>query len=264
MGKIIAIGGADGQFNGTINGEIIRLTGKRNPKGLIIPTASADLSFYDGGMQRYFAEAFGCEMDSLRLCNAFGRPKPSSEVLERTIVDKILGADFIYVLGGDTRFMVETWKEHGVDEVLKCAYEQGIVLSGSSSGGICWFEAGNSDSERMYNPTAPLIRVDGLGLIPGLFCPHYTDESRQEDLKEMMRTAGGRAYGVDAGCAIEIVDCQYRILQAVPQAKGHHGVYSPGARLVFWENESYHEQHLPVEREFRPLDELTSSALTEN
>jgi dipeptidase E len=66
-----------------------------------------------------------------------------------------------------------------------------------SAGAICWFDGGHSDSadpasfrhpvvstpsseqpEALQTPSQPIadwkyIRIDGLGLFPGLLCPHH-------------------------------------------------------------------------------------------
>src|SRR5438045_7265969 len=71
--------------------------------------------------------------------------------------------DLILVGGGNTANMLAIWRAHGFDEVLRGAYEQGIVLAGSSAGMICWFEAGVTDS---FGPQLSGLR-GGLGLLAG-------------------------------------------------------------------------------------------------
>ncbi len=50
------------------------------------------------------------------------------------------------------------------------------MLGGTSAGAICWFEAGLTDS------FGPQLRTwsDGLGFLPGSFCPHYDRDRRRE------------------------------------------------------------------------------------
>ena len=43
--------------------------------------------------------------------------------------------------------MMQTWATYSVDNYLKEAYEQGIVLAGLSAGAICWAESRYSDSD---------------------------------------------------------------------------------------------------------------------
>jgi len=80
--------------------------------------------------------------------------------------------DVVYVGGGNTANMLAVWRMHGMDEALRAAWEQGVVLCGSSAGMICWFEAGLTDS---FGPQLEGMR-DGLGFLPGSACPHYDGE----------------------------------------------------------------------------------------
>ena len=68
------------------------------------------------------------------------------------IEEQIFNTDIIYVGGGNTRFMLEKWRELGVDKLLIEAYNKGIVCSGLSAGSYCWFKC-NYDL------------IEGLGLI---------------------------------------------------------------------------------------------------
>jgi hypothetical protein len=55
--------------------------------------------------------------------------------------------DVVHVGGGNTRSMLAVWKHWGFDAVVREAWDRGIVLSGSSAGSICWFDAGLTDSD---------------------------------------------------------------------------------------------------------------------
>jgi peptidase E len=81
--------------------------------------------------------------------------------------------DVILVGGGNTANMLAIWRLHGFDEVLRDAWQSGIVLVGWSAGLICWFEAGVTDS---FGPQLEGMR-DGLGFLPGSACPHYDGEA---------------------------------------------------------------------------------------
>jgi len=87
----------------------------------------------------------------------------------------ILGQDAICVSGGSTANMLAIWRVHGIDRLLREAWENGTVLFGASAGMICWFEAGVTDS---YGPQLEGMR-DGLGFLPGSACPHYDGEDRR-------------------------------------------------------------------------------------
>ena len=81
--------------------------------------------------------------------------------------------DVIYVGGGNTANMLAVWRVHGVDKLLREAWESGTVLCGVSAGAICWFEAGLTDS---FGPDLQPLH-GGLGFLPGSFCPHYDGEA---------------------------------------------------------------------------------------
>ena len=78
----------------------------------------------------------------------------------------------IVVSGGNTANMLAIWRLHGFDQVLREAWEAGIVLTGGSAGLVCWFEACITDS---FGPQLQEMR-DGLGFLPGSACPHYDGE----------------------------------------------------------------------------------------
>lgn len=132
MKKIVAIGGGGIGRPGTkaetvsIDKEIIRLTGKKHPRLLFIPTASSDSPTYYPVIQKYFGKQLGCKTDVLYLIN--------KELSKKEIERKILSSDIVYVGGGNTLKMLRIWKTQGVDKILKKAWDKGIVLSGLSAG----------------------------------------------------------------------------------------------------------------------------------
>ena len=81
---------------------------------------------------------------------------------------RLLQQDLIFVGGGNTANLLAVWRVHGLDGILREAWESGVVLAGGSAGANCWFEASTTDS---FGPLAAL--PDGLGLLAGSFCPHY-------------------------------------------------------------------------------------------
>ena len=133
--KIVAIGGGEIGRPGTkietleIDEEILRLSGKKNPKLLFIPTASGDSAGYIDVVETYFGIKLGCTVDTLLLWG--------TDLSEREIEKKIESADIIYVGGGNTLSMIRLWKKLGVDTLLQNAAERGVVLSGVSAGAVC-------------------------------------------------------------------------------------------------------------------------------
>ncbi len=252
--KIVAIGGGEiGRPNNeggrypietrAIDKEIIKLTGKAHPKALLLPTASGDSKGYYSTFERYYGKMLGCDTDVLYLI----KERPSKEEIRR----RILSSDIVYVGGGNTLRMLKLWRRLGVDKLLEEAGNKGIILSGVSAGDICWFDYANSDSMR-FGPKKKfkMIMLKGLGFIPLMSCPHYNvEKNRRGSLKRMVQKYGGVSIALDNCAAIEVVDDKYRIITSSPNARAYR---------VYRENGKVREETLPLDKQFRPLEELVN------
>lgn len=150
-----------GGFSLRLVERMLELTGRVRPQLLYLPTAMGDThariaEFYE------WSRTLEAERDHLRL---FGVPDDPP--------GRIVAADAILVSGGNTANMLAIWRVHGVDLALRQAWERGTVIGGHSAGANCWFEACVTDS---FGPELRPMR-DGLGLLPGSFCPHYDGEA---------------------------------------------------------------------------------------
>src|SRR5215212_6787821 len=58
----------------------------------------------------------------------------------------LLAQDVLWVGGGSVANLLAVWRVHGVDTVMREAWEAGVVLSGSSAGSLCWHVGGATDS----------------------------------------------------------------------------------------------------------------------
>jgi dipeptidase E len=228
---IVAIGGGEIRTRGTaaIDREIIRLSNKRNPRLLFIPTASSDSERYWGHVQEYFGGFLKCRTDVLFLI----KEQPSRS----RIREKILWADIIYVGGGNTLQMMRLWRRLGVDRFLKSAYENGTILSGISAGSICWFDSGHSDSMSFYDPRHwKYINVKGLGLIHGIHCPHYNSMTRgvprRRHFRDMIRKTGGTGIAIENNCALVFVEGHLdKVLRSKSYARAYR-LRKDGAEVV--------------------------------
>lgn len=165
---------------------VLGLTGKERPRVLYIPTASAESA--EGIV--WFYERFRGRAEPSHL-RTF--PWPPAGLREL-----ILEQDAICVSGGNTANMLAIWRVHGIDELLREAWERGVVLWGASAGMICWFEAGVTDS---FGPE--LAGLDCLGFLAGSACPHYDGEERRRPrYRELID--GGFAEGVAADDGVGI------------------------------------------------------------
>jgi dipeptidase E len=106
-------------------------------------------------------------------------------------------ADLIYVGGGNTPAMLAVWRAFGFERALRDAYDGGTVLAGISAGANCWFEHYVTDS-------VPGGGVrDGLGWLPGTFCPHLDSEAWRQP---MLAATKGAAAGAGEHVAVHYVD----------------------------------------------------------
>jgi peptidase E len=198
---IVAIGGGGtAEQVELLHRYVLELTGEARPRMLFVPTAAAD----DASYTTWFYEAFTRRTECSHLPTF---PWPPANLRET-----ILEQDAICVSGGNTANMLAIWRVHGIDALMREAWERGVVLWGQSAGMICWFEAGVTDS---FGPQ--LDGLDCLGFLAGSACPHYDGEERRRPrYRELV--AGGFPEGVaaDDGVALrymgtelkEIVTCR--------------------------------------------------------
>ena len=160
--RIVANGGGPWNLEeGRKLAELARqVAGTARPRVCFVPTAMGDAS--DAVVRFYETWGGAGELSHLKFF-----PWPPSDLRELA-----LSQDVIVVSGGNTGNMLAIWRLHGFDQVLREAWEAGIVLTGGSAGLVCWFEACITDS---FGPQLQGMR-DGLGFLPGSACPHYDGE----------------------------------------------------------------------------------------
>lgn len=162
--RIVAMGGGGFTMqdrSSALDQMILTLTGVACPKICFLPTASGD----GRDQTTRFYERFSgwpCEPSVLSLFH-LGRDRIDPRA-------HLLAQDAIYVGGGSMRNMLAVWREHGVHDTMRSAWERGIVLAGLSAGAMCWFEGGITMSGGAPRP-AP-----GLGLIEGSLSVHLDGE----------------------------------------------------------------------------------------
>jgi dipeptidase E len=203
---IVPIGG--GKFCDGLAGFLVGLTGKERPRVLYIGTAMAEDA--DEALRMY--DQFGTLAEISRL-EFF--PWPPDDLRSR-----VLDQDLIFVGGGNTANMLAIWRVHGVDSLLREAYDAGLVLSGSSAGGICWFEHGLTDS---FGPQ--LEAMDCLGFLRGSFSPHWDDEElRRPRCEELLRDGWPAGYAADAGVGLHFVNGEVRGAVTCEEGSGAYRV----------------------------------------
>lgn len=194
MGKIVALGG--GVFE---NGEVLpiiekiyEVCAKINPSVLYLPTAGFDDMSDAEVILKPFKE---------RSVNVKALLLTDEALTEEQIKESILSADIIYAGGGNLEFLMNTFKKTKADVYLREAYEKGVVLSGLSSGAMCWFEMGWDDCGEDHS----FVFVECLGILKGCFCPHYEGKS-WSNFKHAIKTMDFDGIAAEDGAALVFCD----------------------------------------------------------
>ncbi len=197
----------------------LALTGKEKPKVCFIPTASFDSQQYVYRFHKHMKK--------------FTRKTTALTLMEASAKDAravLLEQDLIYVGGGNTMNMLKVWRAQGVDEVLREAYERGIVLAGISAGSICWFEQALTDSL-----SDNLDPMSCLGFLPGSNCVHYDGEANRRPRFHEEVGAGRMAPGLacDDGVAAHFIDeALHAVVSSRPESRAWRVGLDPAGRPV--------------------------------
>lgn len=190
MGRhILALGGGGFELNPTrkLQDYILASAHRENPRIGFVPTAQGESDYY---VVRFYetCATLPCRPSHLSLFRRQGIG----------LRDFVMSQDLIWVGGGNTANMLAVWRVHGLDAILKEAWESGIVLAGVSAGAICWFESGVTDS---FGGLAPLH--GGLGFLAGSFCPHYDSEpQRRPTFRQLVEDGLPAGIAADDGVAL--------------------------------------------------------------
>lgn len=189
--QIVACGGlGDDDAGGRLVQFALDQTGKERPRVCLVPTASSELPAYI----LPFYENLGTHAECSHV-SFFPWPRDD-------LRDHVLSQDMVFVSGGNTANMLAIWRVHGFDSIIREAWEQGVVLAGSSAGMICWFEAGVTDS---FGPQLDGMR-DGLGFLSGSACPHYDGEERRRPVyQELVANGFPPGLAADDGVGLHFV-----------------------------------------------------------
>jgi len=194
---ILAIGGISAPADGPlppIIAHALTLSGVRTPRVCVLNTAAGD---DPAGYVRMYSRLaqHGARPSHLQL---FTMPNV------RDPADLLLSQDVIFVGGGSVANMLAVWRVHGLDTVLRQAWEAGIVLAGVSAGAICWFHGGTTDS---FGPDLRPF-TDGLRFLPGSYCPHYSGEPARRPTYQGLVTDGTLPAGIacDDGAGAHFAD----------------------------------------------------------
>jgi peptidase E len=109
----------------------------------------------------------------------------------------LLAQDVVYAGGGGLVNVMSRWRAHGVDRVLREAWQRGIVLAGQSAGSLCWFEAAVTAAGGQPRPAR------GLGLLPASNSVHWSSAPRRRRAYlDCVADGMPAGWGVDDGAAL--------------------------------------------------------------
>jgi peptidase E len=192
MRQIVAFGGGGFSMesgNPLLDDYVLGLTGSAQPRVCFLPTASGDADHY-----------------LVRFYNAFRDRARASHVSlfrrERGVDDvraHLLAQDLIYVGGGSLLSLLGVWRAHGIDAILREAWEAGVVLCGLSAGSLCWF------AEAVSGYHGEVNRVEALGLLPHSNAVHYSDGDRRGAFHRHLLEGMPAGYAAEDGAALRFV-----------------------------------------------------------
>lgn len=205
----------------------LRLSGAERPKFCVVETAGGDEPRV---VDLHYAALAGWSVD---VSHVTLLPLRNIE----NVRDHLLTRDVIWVSGGSVAGLMALWRLHGLDEIMREAWEAGIVLAGRSAGSICWHVGGTTDS---FGPTLRSVQpfTDGLGLLPYGNGVHMDGEPERQELVKKLVADGvlPASYGSE-----EYVGLHYSGTELVGRYTTHPG---SGATLVEREGGTIRETRL--------------------
>jgi peptidase E len=177
--------------NPLLDDYVLSLAASARPKVCFLPTASGDADHYVVRFYRTFC-ASACEASHVSL---FRRDAGVPDI-ERHLLTR----DVIYVGGGSVLSLLGAWRAHGLDSILRRAWQAGVILCGGSAGSLCWFSAGVTAFHG--SPQA----YEGLGLLPWSNCVHYDAEPERDGAYRRLLLDGMcTGYAAEDGSALHFV-----------------------------------------------------------
>jgi len=245
--RIVALGGHEFRSHPAeraIVRHLLQLTHVPNPRVCLLPTASGDPQ---ESITNFYAvlDRFDCRPTHVSLFR-----------MEREWVnlrEHLLEQDLIYAAGGSMLNLIAIWRAHGLAEIMREAWEAGVLLAGQSAGAMCWFEHGITSSAGKPR------KSEGLGLLPGTLSVHYErDPDRRTCL--LAEVSGGlpAGYGIDDGAGL--------LFEGTRPVEAFAG--RRGARVVRVESgpDGVHEmalQPIPLRPELAPVDDPAIAEMRE-
>jgi dipeptidase E len=210
--RILAMGGGGFSMesgNALLDDYALALTGVDCPKVCFLPTASGDADHYIVRFYRAFP-ASRCRPSHVSL---FRRDGGAAD-----LASHLLEQDLVYVGGGSVISMLGTWCAHGIDLMLRAAWESGVVMTGLSAGSLCWFEHGMTAFHGENRP------VRAMGFLPFSNAVHYEDKPERRAAYRAAIAGGLPAgYGTGDGAALHFVGTTLaEVVTSREKARAYH------------------------------------------
>lgn len=196
--RLVLYSGYD-KKNAPIDVEAIRMTQKKNPCVIFIPSANHVPDFEYEYVRENYAEHGVKNILQLNI------DRPYAFADAEKIIKK---ADMIYLSGGNTFYFLKSIRRNHFDRLLKQFVKRGGVLAGLSAGSIIMtptiMTASYPKFDRDEN-TVGLRNLEALGLVRFEFFPHYTPEPEYaRELKKQSLLLKYPLYGVADGAGITV------------------------------------------------------------
>jgi peptidase E len=123
-------------------------------------------------------------------------PMPNVEDVGAHLLDQ----DVVWVFGGSVAGLLAMWRLHDWPELLRQAWQQGVVLTGVSAGSLCWHIGGTTDS---FGPDLRPV-TNGLAFLPFSNGVHYDSEAQRRPLYHSLIADGTLpdGYATDDGAGL--------------------------------------------------------------
>jgi len=200
--------------NEALRDYVLGLATVEHPRICLLPTASGDAEAQIQGFRQSLG-GLPCRVSDLSLFRLEGE--------RLALREHLLRQDIIYVGGGSMNNLLAIWRAHGIDRILREAWEAGTILCGQSAGAMCWFEWGISRSSGAAQP------MRGLGFLPGSLSVHYhRDADRRRVFHQAVALVIPAGYGLDDGTGLLFRDDELAEVVSARPGSGAWRVQSAG------------------------------------
>lgn len=187
--------------------KVMELSGKTKStaKAVVIPTAGRDAV---SNAESYTA-TMKAQVDNVTTITLSTRSYTTKELF-----DIVMEADIIFIGGGQSEYMMATWKQFKLDKILYYAYCMGKVCCGGSAGCMCWTYLSWNDNYEFHDEDSTnktFTWFEGIDAIPFYVGPHYNNSDTRwadftDELKTITQPKYNVAYAIDENAALVVIN----------------------------------------------------------